>query len=144
MLTPGEPAPWFTARASVNPKYQFDTVAGRYVVLCFFSYTDAPEGRRVLAEINQNQQHFDLENFLFLGVSSDPSDEQTGRLTQDGRGSSIFGISTWRSVVCSGSCRQVTPVTSGRRLFWISRCERWRCFRLAVMSKAMWQLCCGI
>ena len=35
-----------------------------------------------MAEINQNQQRFDIENFLFLGVSSDPSDEQTGRLTR--------------------------------------------------------------
>jgi peroxiredoxin len=81
MLTPGEPAPWFTARASVNPRYQFDTVAGRYVVLCFFGSADNPESRRVLADIAQNCQRFDVENFLFLGVSADPSDEQTGRVS---------------------------------------------------------------
>jgi peroxiredoxin len=82
MLTPGEPAPWFTARASVNPKYQFDTVAGRYVILCFFGSADHPANSRVLAEIAQNHQRFDVENFLFLGVSADPSDEETGRVSQ--------------------------------------------------------------
>jgi peroxiredoxin len=82
MLAPGEPAPWFTVRASVNPKYQFDTVAGRYVVLCFFGSADQPENCRVLDEITQYHQRFDIENFLFLGVSADPSDEETGRVSQ--------------------------------------------------------------
>ncbi len=82
MLTPGEPAPWFTARASINPRYQFDTIAGRYVILCFFGSADNPESRRVLADIMQNQQRFDIENFFFLGVTADPSDEKTGRVTQ--------------------------------------------------------------
>ena len=42
MLTVGEPAPWFTARCTVNPTYQFDTVAGRYVVLSFFGSAGNP------------------------------------------------------------------------------------------------------
>lgn len=32
-LLPGDPAPLFVARTAGNPKYEFDTVAGRYVVL---------------------------------------------------------------------------------------------------------------
>jgi peroxiredoxin len=36
LLTVGEPAPWFTARSINNPRFHFDTIAGRYVVLCFF------------------------------------------------------------------------------------------------------------
>ena len=43
MLTVGEPAPWFTARCTANPAYKFDTVAGRYVVLCFFGSAGNPE-----------------------------------------------------------------------------------------------------
>jgi len=31
----GAPAPWFQARCTTNPKFNFDTVGGRYVVLCF-------------------------------------------------------------------------------------------------------------
>ena len=31
-----DPAPWFTAPSTVNPNYYFDTVGGRFVVLCFF------------------------------------------------------------------------------------------------------------
>ncbi len=36
LLTVGESAPWFVARCTTNPQFHFDTIAGRYVVLCFF------------------------------------------------------------------------------------------------------------
>jgi hypothetical protein len=32
----GEPAPWFECRSPVNPRFHFDTIAGRFIVLCFF------------------------------------------------------------------------------------------------------------
>jgi hypothetical protein len=31
----GDPAPWFVARSTADPRYRIDTAAGRYVVLCF-------------------------------------------------------------------------------------------------------------
>ena len=34
-LSPGDPAPWFTAATPSNPQFVFDTVAGRYVLLVF-------------------------------------------------------------------------------------------------------------
>ena len=37
-LSVGEPAPWFVAPTTTNPKYHFDSVAGRAIVLCFFGY----------------------------------------------------------------------------------------------------------
>lgn len=36
LLSYGEPAPWFECRSSVNPRFHFDTAAGRYIVLTFF------------------------------------------------------------------------------------------------------------
>ena len=42
MLTPGDPAPWFTARSTVNPRFTLDTEAGRYLVLCFFGSAADP------------------------------------------------------------------------------------------------------
>jgi peroxiredoxin len=80
MLTVGEPAPWFTARCTVNPTYQFDTVAGRYLVLCFFGSAGNPENYRLLAALEQHHDRFDIENFLFFGISADPDDERTGRV----------------------------------------------------------------
>jgi hypothetical protein len=32
---PGDPAPWFHAATASNPRYDFSSVAGRYVVLAF-------------------------------------------------------------------------------------------------------------
>ena len=35
-IGPGDPIPWFRANISGNPRFNFDTVGGRYVLLGFF------------------------------------------------------------------------------------------------------------
>ena len=45
-LMRGDPAPRFTAATESNPLYIFDTVAGRYVVLCFSSRAARRAARR--------------------------------------------------------------------------------------------------
>jgi peroxiredoxin len=90
MLTHGEPAPWFTARNSVNPTYQFDSVAGRYVVLCFLGSAADPFGGRVLHEFEQRNGCFDVENSCFFAVSADPDDERLGRMRQQWPGMMYF------------------------------------------------------
>lgn len=75
MLSPGDPAPWFIAKSSVNPKFHFDTAAGRYIVLSFFGSAGSPAGERLLSAVYANNRFFDVANFLFCGVSSDPTDE---------------------------------------------------------------------
>jgi len=82
MLTVGEPAPWFTARCTVNPTYQFHTLAGHYVVLCFFGSAGNPQSNRLISTLEQHHDRFDSENFCFFGVSADPDDEHTGRAQQ--------------------------------------------------------------
>jgi peroxiredoxin len=80
MLSPGDPAPWFTAKSSINPAYRFaDAAAGRYLVLCFFGASAEPAARQILDEVERNQERFDVENACFFGVSTDPADEN-GRL----------------------------------------------------------------
>ena len=81
-LTPGEPAPWFAARSSNNPRFQFDTVAGRYVVLCFFESAGAPASRQILDDIFAARERFDDDRACFFGVSVDPEDERLGRVAQ--------------------------------------------------------------
>jgi peroxiredoxin/predicted 2-oxoglutarate/Fe(II)-dependent dioxygenase YbiX len=82
MLTPGDPAPWFEARSSVNPSFAFDTAGGRYIVLTFFGSAGHPPSRRVLDDIEKNHEKFDVLNVAFFGVSADPDDERLGRVRQ--------------------------------------------------------------
>ena len=79
---PGEPAPWFYARSTTNPRYAFDTVGGRYVVLCFFGSAGDPYAARVLDGFLAAQGVFDDQNALFFGVSTDPADEAEGRVKE--------------------------------------------------------------
>lgn len=85
LLNPGEPCPWIVARSTLNPRFHFHTAAGRYNVLCLFGSAGHPESRNVLdriEEIHARSQLFDVENFLFTGVSIDPSDEAQARVVQ--------------------------------------------------------------
>lgn len=75
-LLPGDPAPWFRARSSVNPSFVFDTVAGRHVVLAFLGSSAAPSGQSALKTIAANRARFDDEHIALFGVSVDPADEQ--------------------------------------------------------------------
>lgn len=90
MLTPGDPAPWFKVRSTVNPTYNFDTVGGRYIVLCFFGSAANPGSRRVLDAIEQNHDRFDVENVCFFGVSTDSDDERLDRVRQQWPGIMYF------------------------------------------------------
>ena len=90
MLMLNDPAPWFTVRSTVNPNFHFDTVGGRYVVLCFFGSAGNSGSRRVLDDIKQSRDRFDLENAVFFGVSTDPNDERMDRVGQGWPGIMFF------------------------------------------------------
>ncbi|HEY1382701.1 MAG TPA: hypothetical protein VGF43_03755, partial [Dongiaceae bacterium] len=79
-LAPGDPAPWFHQRSTSNPRYAFDTVAGRWVVLCFFGTAGDADGKRALAAVAANRALFDDERACFFGVSLDPDDEVMQRV----------------------------------------------------------------
>jgi peroxiredoxin len=78
-LRPGDPAPWFKAATSSNPNYNFDTVAGRYVLLAFLGSSEAQGAREALAAVQANRELFDDEKLCFFGVTSDPRDRDEGR-----------------------------------------------------------------
>jgi predicted 2-oxoglutarate/Fe(II)-dependent dioxygenase YbiX/peroxiredoxin len=79
-LLPGDPAPWFTARASNNPRFAFDTAAGRYLALTFVPSGATSPGRQVIAEIDKSSQAFDDSNASWFIVTGDGKDEATGSL----------------------------------------------------------------
>ncbi|HEX2137117.1 MAG TPA: 2OG-Fe(II) oxygenase, partial [Microvirga sp.] len=79
-LAPGDPAPWFHQRSFGNPRYAFDTAAGRYLVMCFFGSAADPSGRRAVDAVLANRRFFDDTRASFFGVSLDPGDEAEGRV----------------------------------------------------------------
>ena len=79
-LQVGDHAPWFRQRSTSNPAYAFDTVGGRYIVLCFFGSAGHADGQRRLAFAAEERALFDDVRASFFGVSVDPLDETSGRV----------------------------------------------------------------
>ncbi len=80
-LLTGDPGPRFVQRAFANPHFVFDTVAGRYIVLAFFTSSEAPDGRAVTAFLKANRGLFDDTRLCIFGVTQDRADET--RLSDD-------------------------------------------------------------
>ena len=89
-LAPGSPLPWFAARTTSNPRFVFDTVAGRYIVLGFFVSAGDPAARRAFDAILAHRRYFDDDRACFFGVTLDPRDESEGRLADSIPGIRIF------------------------------------------------------
>ncbi|MFT3727540.1 MAG: 2OG-Fe(II) oxygenase [Terricaulis sp.] len=81
VLMRGDPAPWFRGRSSTNPKFAFDTVAGRNIVLCFVRSATDPAAQALLNAAYQAPVFDDERASLFV-VSRDPEDESQNRIAQ--------------------------------------------------------------
>jgi len=129
LLEVGEPAPWFEVRSPVNPRFQFATVAGRYVVLCFFASATEPASRRVLDDILQHRALFDDETCCFFGISIDPGDEREARIKEMRPGIRLFWDFDCRVSRLFGACGDETdnnPTQSSYRRFTLVLDERLR------------------
>jgi predicted 2-oxoglutarate/Fe(II)-dependent dioxygenase YbiX len=79
-LLPGDPAPWFFCATAGNPRYNFASVAGRYVVLAF----PGPAANPAAAATHQAMRAAQAEGLLNDGratgfvVSIDPQDDAEG------------------------------------------------------------------
>lgn len=89
-LFPGDPAPWFHQRSFANPRFAFDTAAGRYVVLCFFGSASTPHAQAALQAVRSRQRLFDDKTACFFGVSIDPRDEAEKRVSNSYPGYRFF------------------------------------------------------
>jgi len=74
-LTPGDPAPWFTARTPLRPDFQFGAVAGRPLVLSFIGSARQPPGKAMLDGLLAERARFD-NRAAGLIVSPDGEDER--------------------------------------------------------------------
>jgi peroxiredoxin/predicted 2-oxoglutarate/Fe(II)-dependent dioxygenase YbiX len=89
-LLPGDPAPWFHQRSTSNPRYAFDTAAGRYIVLCFFGSAGDDQGREAIRAVLAHRSYFDDQQASFFGVSIDPADESENRVQESMPGIRFF------------------------------------------------------
>ncbi|MDB5678015.1 2OG-Fe(II) oxygenase [Sphingomonas bacterium] len=82
-FVPGEPAPWFHAKAlDGNPRFAFHTVAGRPVMMLFHASGAHPAGAAALATVAAHRDLFDDVQASLFGVSVDPSDISDRRIAQ--------------------------------------------------------------
>ncbi len=79
-MLPGDTAPTFAQRSTSNPRYVFDTAAGRYLVLCFLGSGSDPHAQAAMAAALSRRDLFDDVTASFFAVSSDPADESEKRL----------------------------------------------------------------
>ena len=80
-LLVGDPAPWFTQRSPGNPRYALDTVAGRYIVLCFYASAGDRRGQAAIKAVVAKRSIFDDDKACFFGISIDKDDELENRVT---------------------------------------------------------------
>lgn len=82
-LAPGDFAPWFHGVTDGNPRYAFDSVAGRYVVLAFLgsagAHPPAAAAWRALLAAREAGLLDDRRACAFA-VTADPGDARPGRL----------------------------------------------------------------
>jgi predicted 2-oxoglutarate/Fe(II)-dependent dioxygenase YbiX len=88
---PGEPVPWFRAKAiGGSANYVFDTAAGRYILMLFLGGASDPGAAEALGCVERHRALFDDVVACFFGVTSDPEDESTGRTEQQLPGIRFF------------------------------------------------------
>ena len=79
-LLPGDPAPRFRTRAVSNPTYNFDTVAGRTILLCFGGSGGSALAQASLRAVAARADLFEDVRASFFFVSNDPADEEQSRV----------------------------------------------------------------
>lgn len=90
-LLPGAPAPWFRAPVvDGNPRYAFDTVAGRHVLMLFFATAAAGPCKAALELVQARRAVFDDQKACFFGVSIDAKDIKEKRIAQSLPGIRFF------------------------------------------------------
>src|SRR3990167_915545 len=121
-LSAGDPAPWFKQRTDANPRFSFDTVAGRYIVLCFFASASDPHSRAAIEAALARRDIFNDDKASFFVVSLDPSDEAAKRIVDRPPGVRVFhdfdaSVSALYGAALIDAADRTGPVTAMRR--WV-------------------------
>ena len=87
---PGDAARSFSQRSPSNPRFSFDSAAGRYLALCFIGSAADPQSQAALKAVLARGDLFDDEHAALFVVSNDPQDEAVGRLANRVPGFRVF------------------------------------------------------
>jgi predicted 2-oxoglutarate/Fe(II)-dependent dioxygenase YbiX len=88
--TPGEPVPSFHARSASNPRFAFDTVAGRWIMLLIPGSLAGPgTADRLAAMVAPHAAALNTTHGYMIVIGTDPEDERAGRL-RDGTGRRVL------------------------------------------------------
>jgi peroxiredoxin len=112
-LTPGDPAPWFITPSPANPRYHFDSVAGRYIALCFYGSAGNPAIAQMLAALRQASA-FDDDHASFFGVSADPGDDREKRIEERIPGFRLLWDFGLKVAARYGVCDELKPDETAR------------------------------
>lgn len=120
-LGPGDPAPWFRQRSPANPQFNFDVLAGRYLVLCFFGSAANPRSRSAIDAALARPDLFNDDHASFFGVSCDPADETEGRVGNQAPGFRYFWDFDFSVSRLYGAVTQAEPAGNQVSLvpFWL-------------------------
>jgi predicted 2-oxoglutarate/Fe(II)-dependent dioxygenase YbiX/peroxiredoxin len=119
ILSPGDAAPHFVQRSPANPRFAFDTVAGRYLVLCFLHGAGLPDTRHLLEAVQARRDLFDDSFAAFFAVSTDPSDESEGRLANRVPGFRVFWDDDLAVSRLYGAATVAGAEPPQRRMLWV-------------------------
>ena len=89
-ILPGDTAPWFAQRSTSNPRYVFDTAAGRYLVLCLLGSAGDAHAKEAIATAKSMSRFFNDETASCFIVTSDPGDEAEKRVAESLPGYRVF------------------------------------------------------
>ena len=88
--TPGEAIPAFHSRSATNPRFAFDTTAGRWLMVLIPGSLAAPgKADRLAAMVGPHAAMLDVDNRYMVVIGTDPADEAEGRL-KDGQGRRVL------------------------------------------------------
>lgn len=79
-LEPGDPCPRIGQRTSARDHFATDSMAGRYLVFCFYGSMASPLGSAAIAAALKHRDRFDDSRMSLFGVSVDPQDEAERRV----------------------------------------------------------------
>lgn len=89
-MTPGDPAPWVTARSIGNPAYKLHMAAGRWMVVTILPTAGSDVGATLVRALGDDQGTFDDRHACLFLASRDPADESGSRLDQRIPGIRVF------------------------------------------------------
>lgn len=78
----GRPVPWFDAAAPVNPEFSFSSLGGRFILLAFIGYSDAPQAQSFLGKMIAEAFPWRDDQVLAFAVSKNSSDQTNPLVNQ--------------------------------------------------------------